>query len=421
MLLLWAVMPVVATAQGVFERPLNIGLLLPREAALEPVEGKRPETAAQAALLGGLMVRDELRHNASLLGIDVDVIIAAIGEEGPAEAARRLLQDEGVIGLVGGFGPEHALELARFADEHAVPFLNIGTPHDRLRNEECGDYLFHVEPSDAMYLDAITGWFVRAGFRRWAFVHDDDERGKALYQRAAWALESRHFAGREAARVALPAPAEDVAWGEVVARLKRGRPDVVLLLLGPARQLEFLEASATAGEEWEVAGFPYPDAQTRAFYAAWARAGAHDEDLYRASAWEATLDAYGAREFNERFAARWGTPMDASAWAAYQAVRIIYDSAIATRSLDGPRLAAHMADPNSVFDVWKGIGVSFRPWDQQLRQSLYLVLLASSGDAEPEVTLVGELPALYLPRTDPVERLDQLGDLAERSRCTSNR
>lgn len=73
---------------------------------------------------------------------------------------------------------------------------------------------------------------------------------------------------------------------------------------------------------------------------------------------------------------------------------------------------------NSVFDVWKGIGVSFRPWDRQLRQPLYLVAINDAdSDAFGLATLVGELPAIYMPGTDPVERLDQLGDLQATSRC----
>jgi hypothetical protein len=42
---------------------------------------------------------------------------------------------------------------------------------------------------------------------------------------------------------------------------------------------------------------------------------------------------------------------------------------------------------------------------------------ATADDAFRLVTLVGELPAIYMPGTDPVERLDQLGDLAPRSGC----
>jgi hypothetical protein len=71
-----------------------------------------------------------------------------------------------------------------------------------------------------------------------------------------------------------------------------------------------------------------------------------------------------------------------------------------------------------VFDIWKGIGVSFRSWDRQLRQSLYLVKISETQeDPFLMATLVGELPAIYMPGTDPVERLDQLGDLRDASRC----
>jgi ABC-type branched-subunit amino acid transport system substrate-binding protein len=406
-----------APAQGTLGGPLRIGLILPADAGEELQEGEAPATAAQAARLGATFAREELSHNAALLGIEVDVLIAtADGEEATLAEARRLVDDEGAFALAGGFGLESALALGDFADERQVPFLNIGAISDRLRGEECGAYTFHVVPSEAMFIDALTGWFIRAGFRRWAFVHDDSERGKALYDRARWALGERHFGGREVSRAALPEGGVD--WESVTGRLRRGRPDVVLALLDPQRQLEFMRASSEQGEQWEVAGLPFPDAQTRSFYAAWAAAAPGDPDLYRGSAWEATLDAYGAREFNERFRERWGTPMDASAWSAYQAVKIVYDAAMASRAVDGEALAEYMASPNAVFDVWKGIGVTFRPWDHQLRQSLYLVLLTAGDNSTPQITLVGELPALYLPRTDPIERLDQLGDLADRTRCS---
>ncbi len=72
-----------------------------------------------------------------------------------------------------------------------------------------------------------------------------------------------------------------------------------------------------------------------------------------------------------------------------------------------------------MFDLWKGIGTSFRPWDHQMRQSMYLVKIRED---EPDPfamgILVGELPAIYLPGTDPIERLDQMGDLEDRSTCT---
>jgi ABC transporter substrate binding protein (PQQ-dependent alcohol dehydrogenase system) len=138
----------------------------------------------------------------------------------------------------------------------------------------------------------------------------------------------------------------------------------------------------------------------------------------RATAWEPTIDAYGARELNARYMQRWGDPMEQAAWATYQAVKAFFEAATFSGSTDADSVFEYLTAPNSVFDVWKGIGTSFRPWDHQMRQPLYLV------DIDPDATeprlvgqLVGELPAIYMPGTDPVERLDQLGDLEAQSRC----
>ena len=140
---------------------------------------------------------------------------------------------------------------------------------------------------------------------------------------------------------------------------------------------------------------------------------------------QATLDAYGARELNARFAARWGRPMDSAAWAGFQAMKIAFEGAQFGGGADAESIAAYLARDGSVFDVHKGIGCSFRPWDHQLRQSLYLVKVnaeAPSGMRVQELNaradLVGELPAIYMPGTDPVERLDQLGDITAGTSCT---
>jgi hypothetical protein len=110
--------------------------------------------------------------------------------------------------------------------------------------------------------------------------------------------------------------------------------------------------------------------------------------------------------------------MDPAAWATYHAVRILFEAAFFGGSIAPADVIAYMEAPGTVFDLHKGIAVTFRPWDRQLRQSLFLVKI-SETETDPfnVVLLVGELPAIYMPGTDPIERLDQLGDLADRSRC----
>ena len=406
-----------ALAQAPIEMPLRVGVILPDRIRPSHLDVPIYEVVAEAARMGAIMAEEEFSFNAELLGMELDVLIeSAPTEQDAVQAAERLITEEDVFALVGGFGKEQALALSNLAEEHQILFVNIGSPSDALRNEACSRYTFHVEPSAAMYLDALAGWYIRSGFRNWFFVYEDSEEGETLYRRATWPLRERHFGAREVGRSVVAPNAHD--FGETIEAIRRARPDVVLLLLDPADQLSFLEQYGAAGLEAAVTGFPYPAAQTRTFFATSRDVAPVAGSGHRATAWEATLDRYGARELNSRFIARWDQPMEPSAWAAYQAIKILYEAALLSGTLEGPELVEHLESLQAVFDIWKGIGASFRPWDHQLRQSLYLVKISPEAEEPLSVaSLVGELPAIYMPGTDPIERLDQLGDLQAASRC----
>ncbi|RIH89391.1 ABC transporter, substrate binding protein, PQQ-dependent alcohol dehydrogenase system [Calidithermus terrae] len=393
------------------EEALRLGVVLPSQ----PRSGLE-RAVVEAARTGLEMGKEEYGFNASLVGQRLEVLLrTAPDPQAAAREAERLVGSEEVFALVGGFGGQ-AEALSRLAEQRRVLFLNIGSPSDRLRQEACSRYTFHLEASAAMYLDALAAWFIQAGFRSWFLVYEQGAEGQALYQRARKSLLERHFGAREAGRASVAPGQPD--FRTALEAIRRAQPQAVLLLLGAEGQLDFLGRYEAAGLGAAVTGFPHPETQTRAFFAASRgrapRAGAG----HRAVLWEAKLDAYGARELNARFRQRSKKPMDPSAWAGYQAVKVLFETASFAGSLEGARLVSHLENPGTVFDVHKGIGVSFRPWDHQLRQSLYLVKISPGAKEDWDLAgLVGELPAIYRPGTDPVERLDQLGDLRRDSSC----
>ena len=392
--------------------PIVVGFVLPdpEAVAADPLAA----AVARAAELGVEMAEEEHAFNAMLFGLDFAVAVEhASGEGGVVAAAERLVAEEGALAVAGGFSGSEAAALAAWSAERAVAFLNVASSDDRLRHELCASTAYHVEPSAAMYLDALAGWYVRSGFRNWFFVVGEDPDSVSQYERTLWSLRERHFGAREAGRVTYDGDA-----GAVVAAARRANTDLIVLLVPAGDQLDLLAALEDDGVTTIVAGFPYPEAQTRTFFRASRAAAPTLGSDHRASAWEATLDAYGAREINARFMQTFGEPMESTAWAAYQAVKIVFEAATLGGDATPEGVMAYMDGPQGVFDIWKGIGVSFRSWDRQLRQSLYLVNISTTRDTDFDlVSLVGELPAIYMPGTDPVERLDQLGDLRDRSRC----
>ena len=130
-----------------------------------------------------------------------------------------------------------------------------------------------------------------------------------------------------------------------------------------------------------------------------------------AAAWDASLTRYGADALNQRFRARFHEPMTPIAWAAWLSIKILWESALRQKSGDSSAIAEYLARDTTQFDGHKGQPLSFRSWDHQLRQPLYIVSTGTGTNAR-RVTEVPE-PGAGPPR----DALDQLGTGREKSAC----
>lgn len=392
---------------------LRVGLVVPTVTGPADAHAGRYELVGLAALQGALLGEQEAlaraRSGTAELALQVS---SAPSVEAVERAARRLVAVEEVQALVGGVGPGDAEALARLSRELAVLFLNVGATSDLLRRD-CSPHVFHVEASAAMYLDATVAWFSRRGPRRWFVLSSDDEEGRARRDRVGAALE-RHGRGGEVVGEAAARPEQPVYVTEL-SQIASSGADVVLVLLGAFDQVAFLSEHASWGSDAELALFPEPVTQTREYVAATAlRSGGSGQA--RVTLWDATLSDHGAGELNARFASRFGTPMEPVSWSTYLAVETLVEAAAATGSLEPDALAAWLADADSRIDGRKPAGLSFRAWDHQLRQPLYVAAstgapwstAASQRTAVAEV--VGALPFVPAGSAPDDALLDTLGD-----------
>ena len=409
--LLCAVGPLPVFAQGSSSSgglaPVTVGVMLPPQGASDPLQA----AVARSLHEGTVMANEELGQNAELLGMPFKTVIETVGDTSGAVATAKALIAKGVVALVVGLGDAETVAVTGVADKAHVPLLNVLSERDGLRNQECSPYLFDIAPSAAMYLDALEGWFVGQGFRKWEFVVSNDQAGASMLDRARATLTRRHFAARVSGvvKVAPGKPVDPAA----LAAVAKDAPDVVVLLLDANDQLAFVKAYAASGMRAMITGFPEPAAQTRAFYRAWQAAAGGAQAGYRSEAWDASLPSFGAVQLNDRFQKRWGEPMDTSSWAAFMAFQVLYNTFTSGGARTPSAVQAYFEQPGTVFDVWKGVATSFRPWNHQLRQSLYLAHIEKDGS----VTVVGTLPEVFKPGTSLVERLDQLGYQKGESRC----
>lgn len=395
---------------------IRIGAVLPTPTGNHVIT----DVIGQAAQVGALLAEDLVGRTAEQRGVALDVLLASSpSTEAAIRAARRLVTTEGVTALIGGLGKDQALALSEVAEEQNVLFFNIGSPADELR-EACRSTTFHVEASAAMYLDALASWFADLGHRRVFFVYEGSDEGRALYQRAAETTTSGPQKAREVGKAEI-APGQ-FTYNDTLEQIRETAPDIILLLLSPEEQEFFLSQYEVEGLTFPITGFPYPVMQTRDFLTRLRQVAPSEHASYRAALWETSLQANGAGALNENFIARSGEPMEPAGWAAYAAVKVVYEAVTSAKTQTASALVDFLERPTAVFDVYKGPGTSFRSWDHQLRQPLYLVkidLEADWGYAVSEriklLDLVGELSVST--RGSRRAHLDRLGDGAGASRC----
>jgi ABC-type branched-subunit amino acid transport system substrate-binding protein len=416
---------------------LRIGYLA-EAGGLGPPPADDPAAVSVPAYMGLLGARQsaaEADYTARLMGRRVRLLEAAAATPDEAVGAAGRLAALGATVLVGGFDFATAAALSRFARAHGRLFFNVGATDDRLRNEACDRDAFHVEAADAMYLDAAADWFIRglaflvdedspqgirivrrAPARAWFLVGEGTPAGRARLERLEAALESRHWGGRVAGRALVDAAG---SFGGALQAVRRTRPDLVMLLVPAHQQLRFYREAEAARLAVEVTGLPEPATQTRAFFGALLRtAPAVARGSIRLVSWEPTFGAVGGPQLAERFFERWRRPMDGPAWTSWLAVKIVAEAAARAQTTAPGGLLRYLTSSGATFEGYQGVGMSFRPWDHQLRHPVMASrLTAYSADATAMAEMYGQFPNVVAPGRDPDQVLDQLGDTAASTRC----
>lgn len=372
---------------------LRIGLVVPGV-----TERSKPNGSYYTDLLGEAARRGAIQAEEELTGSTEaptpKLLLATAPDAATAErAARRLSVVDGARVLVGGVGEGQAVALARVAEERGALFFNVGSPSADLR-QECAPTAFHLQASSQMYLDSLVQWFSGRGYRRWYLLYPQDEAGEALAVQAVSAIEGHPERPDVVGRTGVEPGT--LTFRAQLEEIRQAGADVVLLLFPPEDQVAFLSQQQVSGPAVAVAAYPYPEEQTRERVANLMARTLSDNLSFHLQLWDPALEASGSDTsapgtggrpaLNERYASRWGAPMDPPAWAAYVAVAAALEAAGGSAQAPASEMierlverGAELLPPKPGVDQ-APIPVSFGPGDHQLAQPLYVLEL----DAEAE-------------------------------------
>lgn len=328
----------------------------------------------QLALADGAFELDAAQAAVELQTKEVDTAQAA-------RAAALAAEKAGVAVLLADLPADALLAVA---DAVKLPVLNLSARADRLRGADCRAHLFHLIPSERMRSDALAQYMVSRQWRKLLLLTGPSP---ADAQRAATAQASIKRYGLQ---VAASKPFKLSADPR-----ERDLANPLLLTGGAA-----YDAIWVVDSDAEFA-------RTLPYRTMLPRPVVGDAGLVPL-AWHAQFERFGAPQVSRRFAKVAKRPMVAQDWAAWLAGKVLVGAAVAAPK--GPAAAWAQALASVQVDGAKGVALSFRAWDGQLRQT---VLLSDGQGVIAQAPVDGVL--------HPGNVLDTLGADAPEKACKATR
>lgn len=284
------------------------------------------------------------------------------------------------------------LAVAPVADQAGAVILNSRAPDDNLRTDRCFRSTFHVAPSRSMKADALAQYLVWKRWPRWFLIsgsHPEDKLLAEAYRRAA---------SRYGAKIIEERVYEDTGGAR---RTDTGHVQVqnqIPVFTQDAGSYDVIVAADEADVFAEYLPYRTWDARPVTGSAGLVPVG-----------WSRVHEQWGGTQLQRRFEKFAGRPMTERDFNAWVAMRSIGEAVTRAQTADAAALRDYMLNPAFEVGAFKGQGLSFRTWNQQMRQPILLVTPRMLVSVSPQDQ--------FLHQRTP---LDTLGFDEPESRCRLN-
>ena len=263
-----------------------------------------------------------------------------------------------------------------------VIIFNVRSKSDSLRNDECKKNLFHIPPSYSMLSDALTQYLVKKKWNKWFLVTGPDANDKEYADALKKSAKKFNIKIKKEKIWDFTADLRRTAGKEVPIFTKGEKYDVLVVADEKGEFGEYLSYRT-----WD----PRPIVGTQGL---------------KPTSWHRTHEQWGATQMQNRFrreSGRWMTEVDYHAWTA---VRSIGEAITRTNSNDVSKIKEYLSGEKFGLGAYKGVKVSFRSWNGQLRQPILLAAPRSMVSVSPQEGYI-----------HPVSELDTMGKDQPESTC----
>ncbi len=347
--------------------------------------------AADDTLAGALLGAADNNTTGKFTGQSFEVIDSKLAPGENAGAAAAKLVDQGAGLVIADLSADDLLRAADALTTRDALLLNASAPDDRLREDNCRANVIHVAPTRSMLADGLTQYLAWKQWRRWFMIKgshpEDDLFAQALRASAkkfgAKIVEERIYVDTEGGR---RSDSGSVQTQRLIPPLTQNAPAYDVLI--------------AADESQVFAGYlPYRTWDPRPV--------AGSAGLMPVS-WDASHEQWGATQLQNRFLRDYRRGMTARDHQAWLAMRMVGEAATRVNSSDPKALRAFLVGPEFSIAAFKGVRLTIRPWNQQLRQPILLTdgrMTVSVSPQDGFLHQVSELDTLGVDRPESKCRL----------------
>lgn len=304
---------------------------------------------------GARLSLQDANQAGNFLGQSFELEERIIPEEGDiVEAAKKIFAENGKF-IVADLTPDDLLAVADLPEAKNALIMNIRSSATKLRQEECRRNVFHIIPDYAMRADALAQYLIWKKWPDWYVLRRDtieDQDYAAQVKRSA-----KRYGGKvvEDQVYRLPPGARNLDSGhqqvqqQIPMETERAPDHDVLWVINSDDDFGDYMMYRTSQ--------PRPVVGTQGL---------------QATAWDKSYTESGGMRFQRalpRLADRSPVERDYTAWLG---LRTLADAAMKTGKSKPEALRKYLLSDDFRLEAYKGQALSFRGWDQQMRQPVIL-------------------------------------------------
>lgn len=351
-----AITLIISSWMPAYADPLKVTIGYLTEAIPEPEPLSLVEVVAtDKGLAGAKLALDDNQTTGRFLNQSYELKEKSVAAGGDLKAGLDELIGEGAKLIVADLTADRLLQLADLPEAKDILIFNIRAEDDRLRISDCRANLFNVAPSYAMKADALAQYLAVKKWTRWALIsgsNDPDKAFAAAMKRAAkrfgsTIVEQRVYEFKAGSR---RSDTGEEQVNKQMTELTQRLPDHDVLVVA---------------DESEVFGEYLP-------YRTWDPRPVVGTQGLVPTAWHRSQEQWGGMQLQHRFeqmAHRWMLERDYSGWVA---TRAIGEAVTRTDKDDPADVHQYLVSDQFTLGAFKGQGLTFRKWNQELRQPIVL-------------------------------------------------